>query len=265
MIYVCIPSHNEAPTVGLLLWKIRQVFAAFPREYQLVVADDGSTDATAEVLAPYARVLPLTILRHDRREGYRRTVEELLRFAADRTDRPKRDCAILMHADFAHGPHYLPDLVRRIESGADMVVAEGSLSGEPSRGRRMLRRFAPMLLRGRVRVPGVSDVVSGFAAFRLVTLRNAFRDGKPSLLSAEGWAANAELLGRAARHARRIEAVPVVERHDLRPRPSRVDAWAGARELWREAGRLRLPDALPARAGAGSAAEPAGAEAGAAG
>lgn len=159
MIYVCIPSHNEAPTIGLLLWKIRQVFAGFPREYQLVVADDGSTDATAELLAPYARVLPLTVLRHERRLGYGRTVEELLRFAADRTDRPKRDCAILMHADFAHGPHYLPDLVRRVESGADLVVAEGSLSGEPSRGRRVLRRFAPMLLRGRVRVPGVTDLV----------------------------------------------------------------------------------------------------------
>ena len=36
MIYVCIPSHNEGPTVGLLLWKIRQVFTEFSREYQLV-------------------------------------------------------------------------------------------------------------------------------------------------------------------------------------------------------------------------------------
>ncbi len=263
MIYVCIPSHNEAPTVGLLLWKIRQVFAGFPREYQLVVADDGSTDATAEVLAPYARVLPLTVLTHQHREGYRRTIEELLRFAADRTDRPRRDCAILMHADFAHAPHYLPDLVRRIESGADMVVAEGSLGGESSRGRRMLRRFAPMLLRGRVRIPGVNDLVSGFAAFRLVTLRNAFREGKPPMLAAEGWAANAELLGRASRHARRIESMPVVERHDLRPRPSRLEAWAGARELWREAGRLRLPTPVPARAAAAQV-EPAGVEAGAA-
>ena len=41
MIYVCIPSYNEAPTVGLLLWKVRQVFAGFPREYQLLVLDDG--------------------------------------------------------------------------------------------------------------------------------------------------------------------------------------------------------------------------------
>ena len=52
MIYVCIPSYDEAPTVGLLLWKIRQVFAAFSREYQLLVLDDGSTDTTAEVLEP---------------------------------------------------------------------------------------------------------------------------------------------------------------------------------------------------------------------
>jgi glycosyltransferase involved in cell wall biosynthesis len=245
MIYVCIPSHNEAPTVGLLLWKIRQVFTAFPREYQLVVADDGSTDATAEVLSPYARVLPLTVIRHEQRLGYRRTVEELLRFAADRTDRPKRDCAILMHADFAHGPHYLPDMVRRIESGADLVVAEALLSGEPSRGRRALRRFAPFLLRGRVRVPGISDLVSGFAAFRLVTLRHAFRDAGPAALETEGWAANAELIGRTARHARRIEAMDVIERHDLRPRSSRVQPWDAARELWKEAGRLRLP-AMPA-------------------
>lgn len=245
MIYVCIPSHDEAPTVGLLLWKIRQVFAAFPREYQLVVADDGSTDATPEVLSPYARVLPLTVIRHEQRLGYRRTVEELLRFAADRTDRPKRDCAILMHADFAHGPHYLPDMVRRIESGADLVVAEASLSGEPSRGRRALRRFAPFLLRGRVRVPGVSDLVSGFAAFRLSTLRSAFRDAGSGVLGAEGWAANAELIGRTARYARRIEAMDVIERHDLRHRSSRVQPWGAARELWKEAGRLRLP-AMPA-------------------
>ena len=54
MIYVCIPIHNEAPTAGLVLWKVRQVFTAFPREYQILVCDDGSTDDTAEVLGRYA-------------------------------------------------------------------------------------------------------------------------------------------------------------------------------------------------------------------
>jgi dolichol-phosphate mannosyltransferase len=240
MIYVCIPSHNEAPTVGLLLWKIRQVFSAFEREYQLLVGDDASTDATSEVLQPYTRALPLTVVRSAERRGYARTMESLLRLAVERTDRPKRDCAIMMHADFAHGPHFIPELVRRIDGGADVVVGEGGAVGEPSRGLRLLRRYAPLLLRSRVGVPGVNDIVSGFVAFRLITLRNALRESPEPMLRTDGWAANAELIGLAARHARRVETVPTVERHDLRHRPSRLKPWDTARALWRSRGSLHF-------------------------
>ena len=246
MIYVCIPSYNEAPTVGLLLWKIRQVFAGFPREYQLLVLDDGSTDATAEVLEPYARVLPLTVLRHPERRGYAAAVETLLRRAVELTDRPKRDAAILMHADFAHNPQTLPDLVRRVDSGADIVVAEGKIEGEASRPHRWLRRHAPMFLRGVVSVPGVRDIVSGFAIFRLVALRNAIRSQERELLVADDWAANAELYWRTSRYARRVEALRSTERHDLRGRPSRVKVWESAAALWAARARLRASPIPPA-------------------
>jgi len=246
MIYVCIPSHDEAPTVGLLLWKIRQVFAAFPREYQLLVLDDASSDTTAEVLEPYARVLPLTVLRRTERQGYAASVEELLRKAVDLTDRPKRDAAILMHADFAHNPQTVPDLLRRIESGADLVIAEGRLEGEPSRAHRLLRRHAPALLRGVVSVPPVKDIVSGFAAIRLVALRNAIRSQADRLLHTDGWAANAELYWRTGRYARRVETVPSVERHDLRSRASRVHPWETAAALWAARRVLRACPVPPA-------------------
>ena len=248
MIYVCIPSHNEAVTIGLLLWKIRQVFASFSREYHLLVLDDGSTDATAEVLEPYTRVLPLTVLRHEDRQGYAASVEELLRQAVELTDRPKRDAAILLHADFTHNPQVIPDLVRRVESGADIVVAEGRLEGEPSRSYRMLRRYAPALLRGIVTVPGVNDLVSGYSILRLVALRNALRSHPGRLLVTDGWAANAELYWRAGRYARRIEAVPSVERHDLRQRPSRVRPLNEATELWHARAKLREAPIPPAPA-----------------
>jgi dolichol-phosphate mannosyltransferase len=233
MIYVCIPSHDEARTVGLLLWKIRQVFTEFPREYQLLVANDGSADSTADVLAPYARVLPLTVITHERRQGYAATVESLLRAALERSDRPKRDYAVIMHADFTHDADVLPDIVRRLDSGADMVVAEGQLDGEQSRARRWLRRLAPVLLGRRVRVPGVRDVVSGYAAFRLIALRHAARERPGRLLHTEGWAARAELLALAGRHARQIESLRAPERHDRRPRPSRIAPMEAARDLWR--------------------------------
>lgn len=239
MIYICIPSYDEGPTVGLVLWKIRKVFEEFPREYQLLVGEDGSSDATAEILEPYAKVLPLTIVRHSRRQGYAPTVEELLQLAQSRSDRPKRDSAILMHADFSHGPEYLPDFVRCLESGADLVVGEATLQGEPSRSRRLARRWAPLLLRRAVRVPGVADTVSGFVAFRLMVLRGMLQPGRKALRG-EGWAANAELIGNAARQARRVEAVRVVERHDLRSRASRVRPLETLRQLWRASGHIRL-------------------------
>jgi glycosyltransferase involved in cell wall biosynthesis len=246
MIYVCIPSYNEGPTVGLLLWKVRQVFASFPREYQLLVLDDGSDDATAEVLERYTRVLPLTVTRHPERKGYAASVEQLLRQAVERTDRPKRDSAIVMHADFAHGPSYIPDLVRRIESGADIVIAQSKLEGEPSRARRLVRRLAPVLLRGTISVPGVTDIVSGFAIFRLVALRNAFRNQPAPLLTTEGWAANAELYGRTARYARRVETIAAVERRDLRQRPSRTNVWDATLGILRSRRPLRqLPAIVP--------------------
>jgi hypothetical protein len=47
VLYFCIPAYNEAPTVGLLIWRLRKVFQEQPREYEVLVYDDGSTDATA--------------------------------------------------------------------------------------------------------------------------------------------------------------------------------------------------------------------------
>jgi glycosyltransferase involved in cell wall biosynthesis len=211
----------------------------------MLVLDDDSTDATSEILEPYSRVLPLTLVHHAERRGYAASVQELLRTAIELTDRPKRDAAILMHADFTHNPQVIPDLVRRIESGADLVVAEGILEGEPSRQQRLLRRFAPQLLRGAVTVPGVHDIVSGFAIVRLVALRNAMRSHGNGFLVTDGWAANAELYWRTGRYARRVESVTSVERHDLRQRPSRLRPAEEAMSLWRARSTFRATPIAP--------------------
>lgn len=230
MIYVCVPVHNEARTAGLVLWKVRQVFTAFPREYELLVLDDASTDDTREVLASYAKVLPMTIVTHRERRGYARSLEELLRLALQRTDRPKRDCAITLHADFVHSPERMEDMVKHLESGADLVVAElVEQRGRVSRAQGLARRWTPRLLR----VAGLRDTVSGFLALRLIVLRQALRRDTPQFLQTEGWCASAELVARLAPHARRLDTVPAAARYDLVQRPSRVKPWRQLLEAWR--------------------------------
>jgi uncharacterized protein DUF3108/glycosyl transferase family 2 len=237
MIYVCIPCYNEAETVGLVLWKVRQVFTSFSREYQLLVCDDGSTDATPGVLASYARVLPMQVITHRERQGYARSLEELLVLATQRTDRPKRDSAITLHADFTHPPAVLEDLVKRLESGADVVVGDTRRHvGPVPRWFGLIRRAIPKLLG----VKGVPDPVSGLAAFRLVTLKHAFRDSVGGhFLEMENWCASAELVSRAARHARRVDTVATEARYDRRRRASRTRPWQMALDAWRHRGRIR--------------------------
>jgi glycosyltransferase involved in cell wall biosynthesis len=247
MIYVCIPAYNEAPTIGLLLWRIRKVFERYPREYEIVVLDDASDDATAETLVPYAEVLPLTVLRHEQRRGYAAAIETLLRTVAQRTRYPRRDAVVLMQGDFTDQPEHLPELIKRHEGGADLVVAEQAAStvAAPAPVRR-LRRIGRWLLRLLARVEGVTDPLGSFRLMRIAVVRDLLKEhGEGRLLASEGWAANAELLAKAARFARRIESVPLEPRYDLRPRPSRVRPFAGAIDLYRFGWAHRVHRAAP--------------------
>ena len=253
MLYICIPSFDEAPTVGVLLWRIRKVFQELSREYEIVVYDDASTDATAETLAPYGDVLPLTVVRGEQRLGYAGALDALARTVTRRSRYARRDAAIFMQADFTDQPEHIPELVKRFEGGADLVVAERPASQAGPVAVQRLRRFAPWLLRPFVAVPGISDPFGSFRLVRVSVLRDVLKsNASESPAVTEGWAANVEFLLRAAEHARRVETVLLEPRYDLRPRETRVRPLADAVSLtrfgWRSRGRRPVvkPTASPA-------------------
>ena len=249
VIYVCIPTHNEAETIGVLLWKTRKAMSEFGRDYRLVVHDDASTDDTAEVLQRYRRAVPLTVLRSDARIGYGRSVEKLLRHVRDEASYPKRDCAVVMQGDFTESPDDAVTLVKILEGGADIVA--GDISGEraPDRGVRLVRWAASRFLPRITAAAPVADPFVGLRAYRVIVLKKALRDRDESdpLIRSDGWAANVELLGALAPHARRIAESPFRLRYDLQARPSRF------RPLKTFVGLARLPGSLWSTPGAEAA------------
>lgn len=258
MIYICIPALNEARTIGVLLWKIRQVMDEFPRDYHVLVLDDGSTDDTREVLEPYLRVLPVTVLRNERTQGYPAALERLIREAANRSTHPKRDVVVTLQADFTESPDDIPQLLKKLEGGADVVgVTVTATEGELPRAVRWSRRGLPWLLSGAKVPKELGDPLTGFRAYRVSVLRRALQDseGRP-LLTKHGWAANAELLLCVLPHVRRAEGAEVALRYTRRERPTRFRPWSTALELWDLA--RKAPRRLAQARARAAAAEPRG-------
>ncbi len=245
MLYICIPAYNEAPTVGLLLWRMRSVMQEFAREYEIIVFNDGSTDATAETLKPYEEVLPLTVLGGTRHLGYGAALDALMRAVSKRTRYPRRDGMLTLQADFTDRPEDLPELIKRFEGGADVVVGEREVSDAWPGPARMLRRMAPLITRPFLNIPDVKDPFGTLRIYRISVLRDLLKEaGDAPVVGTDGWAANVELLVKAARVARRVETVAVEPRYDLRARPTRVRPLADLMTLyrfgWSARGRQRL-------------------------
>lgn len=240
MIYVGVSTRNNAATVGLVLWKVRQVFDDFQRDYHILVHDDASTDGTHETLEPYKRALPMTLLSTKEPRGSAVSIETIVRQAIELTDRPKRDCLVTIPADFSISPTVLPDLIKRTESGADVVVGEASPDMLPTM-QRVVRRSARWLLKPGMRLSGFQDVLSGAYAFRLATLKGCLRERKDSLLETDGACARVELLARAAAVARQIAVVPIDTPPPQAPRTHRTGALALAVGLYRAGRTLSIP------------------------
>ncbi len=233
MLYICIPTFNEGPTVGVLLWRIRKVFQEYSREYEVIVYDDGSTDETAAALEPYAKVLPLTLIRNEERQGYGHALNALCHRVVKRTRYPRRDAMIVLQGDFTDQPESLPELVKRFEGGADIVIAERERSKMPLPVRR-LAQLAPWMVR--YSVPS-GEVVDPFAAFRLyrIALLRDYIKAVPNtpFVTSDGWAANLELLVKLRPFARRVERLSVEPCYDLRARETRIRPFADAMSLYR--------------------------------
>lgn len=231
-----------------MLWKLRKVLQEHSREYEVVIYDDGSTDGTRDTLAPYAEVLPLTIIGSATRVGYARALDALVHHVTTKTRYPRRDAMIVMQADLTDQPDDIPELAKRFEGGADIIVAERAMEAPMPDPVRQLRRLSawmaqPASLRivkrsfiiraAMVSIPGVIDPFGSLRLFRLSVMRDLVKArGKLAVVENDGWAGNAELLLRASAYARRVEVATFAQRYDLRPRKSRVRPWADARALF---------------------------------
>jgi len=152
---IVIPTKNEAAAIGEVVSVARSKYA----EAEIIVVDDGSDDATAEV----AEAAGAIVISHPESLGNGAAVKSGARAA-------NGEILALMDGDGQHDPGELDRLLEKLEQGYDMAVGARHSGSHANVGRLFangLYNELASLISGR-RIP---DLTSGFRVVRTSLFR----------------------------------------------------------------------------------------------
>jgi dolichol-phosphate mannosyltransferase len=162
MLSIIIPTYNEKDNITPLVERIHQALSGY--DYEIVIVDDNSKDGTIEVASGLAPRYPVKVLVRREEKGLATAVVHGLKNASGKI-------IAVMDADLQHPPEVLPDLLKAMESGADMVFASRYIKGGGCQGWSLSRRIISKvaLKVSHLLLPStrrVKDPLTGFFMFR---------------------------------------------------------------------------------------------------
>ncbi len=202
MISVVIPAFNERERLPATLTSVRLYLDGGGEEYEVIVADDGSSDGTVALVAQVAQGWPqLSVLALGRNQGKGAAVRAgMLRAVGEHR--------LFTDADLSTPIEELPRLRERLGGACQVAIASRAVPGstidvhQPGR-REMMGRNYNRLVQLMV-LPGLHDTQCGF---KLFTAQAAVACFEP--LRTKGFGFDAEALLRARREGWEIAEVPV--------------------------------------------------------
>ncbi len=208
-----IPAYNEQATIGEVLTRIE----ALGLDAQVIVVDDGSTDATAAI----AEASGATVIRQ-RNQGKGAAIRTAIA-AAD------GEIAVIQDADMEYDPAEVPELIEPIVRGvADVVFGSRLRGGRPQRaflfwhlvGNRFLSLLTCVLFN-----TTLSDMETGYKAFRLDVLRSLD-------LRENSFGLEPEITGKVCRRELRIYELPISYYGRTHDEGKKITWRDGFRAIW---------------------------------
>ena len=199
---ILIPTYNERENIERLLELLLELYP----EMDILIIDDNSTDGTIEVIRRFSDTYPNIhyIIRVDERglgsalvRGYREAIKRGYKYL------------IQMDADLQHDPIYIGELMDRLRSGCDLVIASRYVEGGGVESWSFRRRFISWGANKYVKLLlGIKarDVTSGYRGFNLSSLKEVLND----IEGASGFVIQVETAYQMARRGYKICEVPFI-------------------------------------------------------
>ena len=137
---IVIPIYNEAPALAELYRELTETLEAWGRPFEILAVDDGSTDASFEILAALQAVDPrLRVIR------LRRNFGQTAAFAAG-FDHARGRLIVTSDGDRQNDPRDIPRMIDMLERGHDIVCGWRKDRKDPFVSRRLPSMIANGLI-----------------------------------------------------------------------------------------------------------------------
>jgi len=197
-ILVCIPALNEAKTIAEIIDRSKKY------DDEVIVYDDGSTDDTNQA----ALSAGATVIRNPENKGYGVAIRSLFQAAKEKG----ADIMITLDSDGQHDPRQIPDLLKPLSQGFDIVIGSRFLRKDDQEKVPRYRSFGIKTITKLTQVASygkITDSQSGFRAYNKNALSNIN-------LFEDGMAVSTEILVRASEKKLLTTEVPITINYDIK-------------------------------------------------
>ena len=223
--WIVLPAFNEEQDLPALLERIDEAMAEIGLRFEILLVDDGSTDATREIAEQWSNKLPLQVKVHPTNLGLGATLKDGLEWACS-VAQPS-DVIITLDSDNSHTPELILRMTRLIREGYDVVIASRYQNGSRVRGvplnRRLLSWIARILFKLVFPIKGVKDYTSGYRAYRAGVLQEV-TSADPNFFDQDGFQVMVDVLLKLRRNKDLLFGeAPLILRYDLKEGDSKMD------------------------------------------
>ena len=160
---VIIPTFNEIENIE----KMVQTVFSLPKEFHILVVDDGSPDGTAEKVLSLKENTPskLFIMQRKGKQGLGTAYIAGFRWAVEHD----YDYIFEMDCDFSHNPQDLIPMQECLENGADVIIGSRYVRGGNVKNwpwDRVLLSYVASLYVRLITWMGVNDTTAGFVGYK---------------------------------------------------------------------------------------------------
>ena len=208
-VVIIIPTYNEKGNIERLIRILEDKILPTIKNHNMniLVADDNSPDGTGDEVRKLMKKWSNLDLNLGEKRGLGAAYIRAMSYAIDKM---KADVMFEMDADLSHNPHKIPEFLKKIDEGYDMVIGTrysqgGSIPSNWGLNRKLFSIFGNLLVRSVLMRFKIHDWTGGFRALK----KEVFLKEKNELTVFRGYTFQVSFLHKVVRDGFKIAEVPI--------------------------------------------------------